>query len=166
MSVAVDAERQRVWRALTRAEEVVAWSPVRVAALDVPPDHPRPGGRARWRYRLGRVTVNMTEEALEVTPCERLRSSVGLALLAFEQTWTLAGETGDPKRTRVALKLVVPNAVPVVGGLLDRFGVRGFAQSLVDRSLRALRAWCEGEGAPRCAGPRSPSARDPRSARG
>jgi hypothetical protein len=41
------------------------------------------------------------------------------------------------------MKVVVPNAVPVVGGMLDRFSVRQYATNLVSGSLDAIRAWCE-----------------------
>ena len=54
----------------------------------------------------------------------------------------------QPGQTRVSLKLVSPNAIPMVGGELDRFGVRGLAQQMVDETLRALREWCESEDGP------------------
>lgn len=144
MSVAIAADRRRVWNAITRPDELLAWNPARIAAVDVPVDYPKPGAPARWRTALHRVPMPMTERPLEVIPEERLRAELRLALVRFDQTYTLAEEAGDPGRTRLSLKLVSPNAIPLVGGLLDRFGVRELAQELVDESLRALRAWCEG----------------------
>ena len=143
MSVAIQAERRRVWRALVRPDEMAAWDPVRSSALAVPPDYPKPGVVARWRAQLRGVPMLLVEEPLEVTPAERLRAELRLALVRLETTWTLGPDPVDQRRTRVSLKVVSPNSIPLVGGLLDRFGVRGLVQELVDESLRALRAWCE-----------------------
>jgi uncharacterized protein YndB with AHSA1/START domain len=143
MSVAIDADRRRVWDALTRPDELVAWDPERIAAIDVPEHYPKPGENARWRYRLRSVPMPMTESPVEVVPTERLRSELRLALVRFDQTYTLSREGDDSGRTRLSLKLVSPNAIPLVGGLLDRFGVRELTQEIVDENLRALRAWCE-----------------------
>ncbi len=145
MSVAIDADRSRVWNALTHADELVSWSPDRTDAVDVPEDYPKPGGAARWRFRLHGVSMPMTESPVEVIPAERLRSQLRLSLVRFDQTWTLAPDADEPRRrTRLSLKLVSPNAIPMLGGELDRFGVRELAQQLVDDNLRAVRAYCEG----------------------
>lgn len=144
MSVSIDADRPRVWGALTRPAELIAWSPDRTEALAVDADYPKPGGLARWRYRLHGVPMPMTESPVEVIPSERLRSELRLSLVRFDQTWTLTRDPDDPAhRTRVSLKLISPNAIPMVGGELDRFRVRELAQQLVDENLRAVRTWCE-----------------------
>jgi uncharacterized protein YndB with AHSA1/START domain len=145
MSVAIGADRRRVWEALTRPEALVRWNPGRSAPLDVPEGYPKPGKTARWRYRLRSLPLPLTERPLEVVPAARLRSELRLALVRFDQTYTLAEEAGDPRRTRLSLKLVFPNAIPLVDGLLDRFGVRALAQQIVDDNLRALRDFCESD---------------------
>jgi hypothetical protein len=66
-----------------------------------------------------------------------------MGLFRFDETFTLALEPGAPSRTRLQLKIVAANSIPIVGGLLDRFAVRRIATDLVDEKLRALQKWCE-----------------------
>lgn len=148
MSVGIQAERSRVWRALVRPDETAGWHPTRPAVVQLPARWPVPGSAARWRGHLGGVQLVWREEPLEVVPEARLRSVWHLALARLDQTWTLAPDGDARVYTRVALRLSLPNAIPVVGGEMDRFGVRKLGQELVDDSLRGLRAWCEKETVP------------------
>ena len=143
MSTVIGAGRARVWRALTEAAEVVRWD-VRVIGLEDPAsEYPRVGQSVRWRYQLGTIPVLLHERPIEVIPDLRLRSLVKLGLFRFDETFQLATEPGDRERTRLTLKLVASNSVPVVGGVLDRFAVRRLATEFIDAKLRAVQKWCE-----------------------
>ena len=143
MSAVIGAPRERVWRALTVPEEVIRWDE-RLLALAAPaPGHPRAGQTVRWRCRLGSVVVDLLERPVEVMPCQRLLSEISLGLFRFEETCGLSDEAGDGSRTRLSVRLVAANSVPVVGGLLDRFEVRQLAATMVDTKLKALQVWCE-----------------------
>lgn len=143
MSTVIGADRARVWRALTEAAEVVRWDE-RVISLEGPAsEYPRVGQSVRWRYRLGSIPVVLHEKPLEVVPDLRLRSTVALGLFRFDETFLLTSEPGDDERTRLSLKLVASNSVPVVGGALDRFTVRRLAVEFIDAKLRAVQKWCE-----------------------
>ncbi len=143
MSTEVGANRDRVWRALTVPEELVRWDERLVALVDPADDYPLEGQQVRWRYRLGSIAVMLRNSLLEVVPMERLRSATAMGLFRFDETFTLGREIGDPERTRLHLKLIAANSLPVVGGLLDRFSVRRLAVELVDRKLRSIQKWCE-----------------------
>ena len=149
MSAVIHTPRPRVWRALTLPEELIRWDE-RVVELAQPAStYPCTDQPVRFRYQLGSLTIDLRDRPLEVIPGQRLRSHVSLGLFRFERTYTLAdevGEAGQPRSTRVSLKLVASNAVPVVGGLIDRFDVRRFASEFVDTKLRSVRVWCEREG--------------------
>jgi uncharacterized protein YndB with AHSA1/START domain len=143
MSAVIGATRARVWRALTVPEEVIRWDE-RLLSLEAPaPRHPRVGESVRWRCRLGAVAVDLLERPIEVVPCKRLVSEISLGLFRFEETCGLADEAGDASRTRLSLRLVASNSVPLVGGLLDRFEVRELATTMVDAKLKSLQRWCE-----------------------
>jgi len=153
MSTVISAKRGRVWRALTEAAEVLRWDE-RVISLEGPADeYPRVGQSVRWRYRLGSIPVVLHEQPLEVVPDSRLRSMVALGLFRFDETFLLSPEPGDGERTRLSLKLIASNSVPVVGGALDRFAVRRLAVEFIDAKLRAVQKWCENP-PPRRRGPR------------
>ena len=143
MSTGVGANRDRVWRALTIPEELIRWDEQLVSLLQPADGYPRVGQQVRWQYRLGATSVTLRNSLLEVVPKERLRSATKMGLFRFDETFTLSQENGLPERTRLQLKLVVANSVPVVGGLLDRFAVRSLAVELVDRKLRSIQKWCE-----------------------
>lgn len=143
MSTVVGAPRQCVWRALSVPEERVGWDERLLAPIDGIEDYPRAGRLARWRYRLGTVPVVMEDHPLEVVPGERLRSQLGFGHLRMDEIWTLGDENGAGERTRLALRLVASNAVPLVGGLLDRFSVREVAAEIADSRVRQIQKWCE-----------------------
>jgi uncharacterized protein YndB with AHSA1/START domain len=143
MSTRVSADRDRVWRALTVPEEILRWDEQLVALLDSADGYPLAGQQVRWRYRLGTIAVMLRNSLLEVVPKERLRSATAMGLFRFDETFTLGHEIADPERTRLQLKLIAANSVPVVGGLLDRFAVRRLGLDLVHRKLRSIQRWCE-----------------------
>lgn len=143
MSTAVGAERTRVWRALTDPAEVVGWDASVIAPIDVPPDYPKPGQHVRWRARLNDLPIILHDRPIEVSVNERLRSAIAYGLFRYDETYTLADDAGGPGRTRLMLKIVAMNEIPVVGGSIDRFGVRQHATQLVSTALRAIREWCE-----------------------
>lgn len=143
LSTLVGAPRGRVWRALVDPAEIVRWDERAVQLLEPVAQPLAPGSVLRWRYLVGGVPVELREEVLDVVPEERLHAVAQLGLFRFEQTFTLADDAADSARTRLGLRLSAENAVPVVGGLLDRFSVRRQAADFVDFRLRALQKWCE-----------------------
>ena len=76
MAAVIDAEHDRVWRALTDPSELVAWDERILAPVEPPDRYPFSGQHVRWRYRLGSVQLVMHERPLEVVPGERLRTSI------------------------------------------------------------------------------------------
>lgn len=143
MSTVIRAERSRVWRALTDPAEVSGWDASVVAPIDVPPDYPKPGQHVRWRARMSGLPIVLHDHPIEVSMCERLRSRIAMGLFRFDETYTLMDVPGDAARTRLMMKVVASNEIPVVGGALDRFAVRQQATELVSAALRAISAWCE-----------------------
>jgi hypothetical protein len=141
MTRVIRSPRARVWRALVSPDELIRWDDRRIS-LEAPiPDYLAPGRSARWRCWLGSVTVVHCEDALEVIPAERLRSAVRLATFEFEETYTLADQ--QPDATRLSLRLVANNTLPLFGGGLDRFDVRRLSAERVDQTLLQLQRWCE-----------------------
>ncbi len=180
MAAVIGAPRERVWRALTSPQELIRWDD-RVVVLA----QGRNSGNGRragpqQRYRWGPVWVGLCYRPLEVIPGSRLRSEISLGLFRFEATYTLLPEEADPTRTRLSLRLVFSNSVPVVGGCVDRFDLRRVASQLLSENISALQCWCEGrpaadraqpsappaaaESGLGCVAPGAPSGRGPRSA--
>ncbi len=143
MSAVIGAERDRVWRALTVPDEMIRWDARMVAILDSPEGYPRIGEKVRWRYRLGKIPIILTERPLEVAPGERLRAAITLGLIRFEETYTLDLENDAARQTRLTLKLCAKSEVPMMGGVVDRFDVRRMATELIDERLRSVQKWCE-----------------------
>lgn len=143
MSVVIDSDRQRVWRALTEPGEVVAWDERVLASVDDPEAGLFAGKHLRWRYKLGSVQVVLHERMREIALGERLQSTLAIGSLRFEQTYTLSDEEEAPGRTRLGMKVVATSQVPVIGEVIDRFGVRKLAAERVDETLRAVKQWCE-----------------------
>lgn len=142
MAKSIAAPRTQIWNALTNPTEILRWDARAVSLIDAPEGHPVVGGIARWRYQQGSVAVELREKPLEVSLLGRYRASVSLGLFRFEEAYTLSDD-GDAAATRLAVRIIADNALPVVGGVLDRFDVRRIASERVDAKLRALRSWCE-----------------------
>ena len=143
LSTSIRADRARVWRALTDPAEVVGWDAAIVAPLDAPPDYPKPGQHVRWRYRMGKIPLVLHDCPKEVVVGERLRSSIALGPLRFDETYTLAPDPKDSACSLLSMRLSASNVVPLVGGILDRIAVTRLTTRLADTTLRSLRRWCE-----------------------
>jgi uncharacterized protein YndB with AHSA1/START domain len=143
MSTAVAASRARVWAALAEPGQLVHWRPGLVRSGRPAARYPEPGETVRWSCRVRELPLELRETPLEVVAGERLHTRLELGLFRCEATYTLAPLAPDPPRTRVGLQVQVANEVAVVGGTLDRFGVRRLATELAATQLMALRDWCE-----------------------
>ncbi len=146
MSTVIRADRARVWRALTDPAQVAGWDESVIAPIDVPPDYPKPGQHVRWRARMNGLPIVLHDRPIEVSVSERLRAAIAMGLFRFDETYTLMDDPVEPGRTRLMMKIVASNEIPVVGGSLDRFSVRQQATTLVGTALRAIRTWCERAG--------------------
>ena len=124
---------------------MIRWDEQILALLEPVESYPQVGQHVIWRYQLGTVPVVLHDRPTEVVPQERLRSRVDLGLFHFDQTWSLVSEfsNDDVARTRLGLHLSAKNSIHVVGGTVDRFGVRQIAVEYVDGRLRSLQKWCE-----------------------
>ena len=141
MSTVIGAPRERVWDALTVPAELARWDPRVLSIREGPTAALADGDCLVARYRLGAVPVDYTLRVLSAAPTERLDASVAVGLFRFRETAILADESRT--QTRLSLRLAAPNAMPVVGGVIDRFDVRKMAAERVDERLHALRIWCE-----------------------
>jgi hypothetical protein len=143
MSAIIGAGRQRVWLALTDPSEVAQWDESIVAPIDYPSTYPFTGQHVRWRFRLGSTQVVLHDRPQEVIARRRLRSTLSLGSLRFDQTYTLFPEPDSHSRTRLAMKIVASSSVPVVGTVVNRFEMRSIAVERIDATLRSVRKWCE-----------------------
>jgi uncharacterized protein YndB with AHSA1/START domain len=146
MSVVIDADRERVWRALTDSSELAGWDDRTLASgagSGGTGDYPFAGQHLRWRTQLGGVPVVMHEHPTEIARLERLTSALRIGSLRLDQTFTLAPESTDPPRTRLGMKLVTDSSVAVLGDVVDRFSVRKLAAERIDNTLRAVQEWCQ-----------------------
>ena len=127
MATVIGAEHSRVWRALTDPTELVAWDERLLAPVDEPGNYPFSGQHLRWRYRMGKVQLVMHDRPLEVVAGERLRRAISLGSMRYEQTFSLQpelpAEAGGERRTRLGMKVVASNSIPVMGDVVDRFEV-------------------------------------------
>ncbi len=148
MSTVIRSGRREIWEALVTPDRRTRWGPLAFETSCESGGYPEPGHAVRWRCRLGRIPVELLETPLAVTPGERLRTALGLGPLHLEQVFTLRPEPGAPGGTRLHLKLVAPNAAPVVGGLMDRFEVREFVTELAAGVLAAVQEALEADRSP------------------
>ena len=63
--------------------------------------------------------------------------------LAYDQTLALADDPTHARQTRLSIRIVVGNSVPLFGETIDRFRVRELASNHADETLRCVRNFCE-----------------------
>ncbi len=143
MANVIDAGNRRIWRALTKPEELIGWDEHILAPVEERACYPVAGTPMRWRYRLGSVQVVLCEKPLEVVAPSRLRSELQIGSLRYEQTISLRAESES--RTRVSMREVAENSIPLIGDEVNRFAVRTMMSERIDEALQALRAWCEND---------------------
>jgi uncharacterized protein YndB with AHSA1/START domain len=143
LSTVISASRERVWRALTTPSELIRWNDQIISLVEPAPGYPRVGQRSHWRYVMGSVEITVTQTIRRLDLEERLQSEFDLGLFHYDETYVLQTDPVDTGRTRVSLRVVASNSIPVVGGTLDRFEVRKLAAGLIDSRLRSVRDWCE-----------------------
>jgi hypothetical protein len=146
MSTVIGAPRERVWDALTNPAEMTRWDPRLLSCAGSPSGPLGDGDVMHCRYRVGNVPVQQKLEVLCAVPGARFEATVTLGLFRFRETCLLTDESRT--QTRLSLRLAAPNAMPVVGGVIDRFDVRKMASERIDERLRVLREWCEQPMAP------------------
>ncbi len=66
MSRVIEADPDRLWKALTRPDEIVTWDARMLAPVDPSDDYPFTSGGVRWRYMLGGIQVVMHDRPLEI----------------------------------------------------------------------------------------------------
>ncbi len=160
MATEISAPRRAVWEAITDPEQERHWRPGVSDRLDDSPGDEQ--GRHRYRLRLHDVPVVLDKLLIESTVQEQLRSELRFGLFRFEESFSLF--PAAHAHTRLGLKVIAPNQMPVVGGQLDRFDVRRFATDLASVTLQAVRDWCERGEAPELELPRLPMVGDNRRA--
>ena len=147
MSSAIAAAPQRVWRAITDPEAILAWDEHRLSAVDSTDGYPKANELVRWRYQLGSVPIVMRDRPLDIAPGRKLHSKVTIGPIVYDQTFTLAVEAheGDETMTILGMKLIASNSAAVIGAVIDRFEVRRMTTDRVDTTLRAITKYCEGD---------------------
>ncbi|MBI4515835.1 MAG: SRPBCC family protein [Deltaproteobacteria bacterium] len=139
VSVDIGAPPARVWRALCDPAEVVQWDTGVAAALDAPPDYPRPGQHVRWRYTNGPFRT-LHDRPQAVVPERTLRSLLGVGPFRFDETYTLAPHPGSCRLT-AAMLVRVP--IPLVGVVVEHCYLGPRTQATVAASLEAIKHHCE-----------------------
>ncbi len=142
LSVRVASHRARVWSALVEPEQALTWRPGQLRSLDAEARWPVAGRAVRFRCHVRGLPLVLHETPVEIRPGARLRLRQALGPLRCESTWALADEP-EGNATRVALRIAAANEVPLLGGVLDRFGVRTLVTELLSDRLDALCGWCE-----------------------
>ncbi len=141
IELVIAAPPSRVWRALCDPAEVVRWDTSVVEALDAPSDYPQPGQHVRWRTRAGVARI-LHDRPQEVIPERRLRSSLRLGLLCFDETYAL-GAAADETETKLTVTMEVTVPIPVVGTLIGRWYALPVSRRAVAASMDALKRHCE-----------------------
>jgi uncharacterized protein YndB with AHSA1/START domain len=141
MATVIDSKTERVWRALTEPAELLGWDDDMLAPAQSLPRYPVPGQHALWRYRLGSLQLVMHDRPVEIDPPTRLRSHLNLGSMRLDRTFNLHPVANG--QTRLSMRLVTPNSIPLLGDTIDRFKVRSMTTERIDGTLRAIREWCE-----------------------
>lgn len=130
----IAAPVERVWRALTVPDEVVAWDGVE--QVDVPAGYPSPGQHARWATRALGVRWPLHDRIVAVEAPSRFASAITVGFVALDEEYRLRELPGDG--CEIVSDNEVRSRVPLLGWLAVRM-----TRSNVEESLARLRLHCE-----------------------
>jgi hypothetical protein len=103
--------------------------------------------QVRWRFIFCGVPMVLQDNVLESEPFSRYASRVSIGSLHFDQTLSLFVENDEKDetgpRTRLGMKLVAHNSIPVIGAIIPRLGVQKIIMEYVDTTLRQVQKHCE-----------------------
>ena len=140
MGEGIEAERERIWAAISDPSEVARWRPG-VEGIGSPgASFPTEGRRFEWLCRLNDIPIKLIETPIRVVDGARIESEIRFGLFRFLQTLSISKTSSG---YRVLIQIETPNRMSLVGGTLDRFAVRRFATELAATYLQAIRDWCE-----------------------
>ncbi len=160
LSANIGAPRERVWRALVDPEERTAWDErilgevalSRTSGMQRAARRPgvsaesrrTPIRSSRYRFRLAGVPLVLRDEILTADRRDRLVSRISIGSFHFDQTLTLYDEDNETgPLTRLGLKIVAANSIPVIGESLPRLDVQKLVIEYADTTLRQVRKHCE-----------------------
>ena len=159
LSANIGAPHERVWRALVDPAERPAWDERILGEVTLSRATRSAGNRTgtpatqrksirktHWRFKLGSVPLVLSDEIVSANRHDRLMSRISIGSLHFEQTLTLHTEDDETgPHTRVGLKIVAHNSIPVIGEVVPRLEVQKLVIGYVDTTLRQLRKYCEAD---------------------
>ena len=139
LSVDIDASPARIWRALCDPAEVVQWDSGVEAAIDAPPDYPRPGQVVRWRLRSGPFRT-LIDRPQVVEPERALRSLLSYGPFQLDETYTLTPSDGG---CTLAVLIDATADVPALGAAIARTYLGPVVRRDFSASLAAIKRHCE-----------------------
>jgi uncharacterized protein YndB with AHSA1/START domain len=139
LTTLIGAPVDRVWRALCDPAEVAQWDAGVIAAIDAPPDYPRPGQTVRWQCRSERWP-ELLDRPQEVVPEQKLRSILEVGPYYMDETYALTA-LGETTRLETTVELTVRRAI--FGPLLERLWAGREVRKGFEASLAGLKRYCE-----------------------
>ena len=130
----IDAPIERVWRALTRTDEVRAWDGV--TPFDVPDQYPEVGQHARWRSAFGPWHLMLHDRIVAVEENRRFNSIIDIAFVRVNEEYILSPSPKDG--TTLSTNDDVHSKVPGLGWLAMRL-----TRANVNASMSRLKHYCE-----------------------
>ncbi len=169
LTATIDAEGERVWRAIVEASERPLWDDRILGEIHLLMPRKRGGPskgigrfdrhanvirRTAWRFRLTDVPLVMVDEVYRQEGRERLVGRISIGSLHFDQVITVHEERDSSgPHTRLGMKLVAGNSIAVISELVPRLDVQRIVIEYVDTTLRQIRKYCETDERPTLARP-------------
>ncbi len=141
--VVIDANLDRVWRALSDPREVPQWDSNLAHPLDVPPNYPHltQEQEAQWKYWLGPFPCVLHDRPFDVVARQTYASNNRVAFIRFRERYTLHAVA--PAQTQVDFVVSIWTTIPILGPGLDRLALKPITDKTIAASLKKLRQWCE-----------------------
>jgi uncharacterized protein YndB with AHSA1/START domain len=130
----IAAPVERVWRALTRIDEVRAWDGV--VPFDVPDHYPETGQHARWRSAFGPWQLMLHDRIVAVEENRRFNSLIDIGFVHVDEEYVLTPSAEGA--TTLVTDDDVRSGIPGLGWLAVRL-----TRANVDASMSRLKNHCE-----------------------
>jgi hypothetical protein len=138
--VKIRADISRVWEALTKPSDVLAWHENVTGLTGHPQDYPSVNKIYCWKYRWGPFLMNLYDQPTVIIPRQQYAAQGRIFLFQWAVCFLLKALDGF---VEVDMELEMASRAPMIGGVIELLFGKMLAEQEVHQLLRHLTRYCE-----------------------
>ena len=139
-TIEVNADIQRIWKAMVDPADVVQWSYDVSEIMSDPQDYPTANKTYRWRFRHPFLKLTLYDTPTTIIPTKTYHSVGQLLFFTWDETYELEAQSS---KVLLSVELNLQTKLPIIGKFIDRFFMKWVVKEQVQQTLNRLAKFCE-----------------------